>query len=278
MVNDNRPILARDRLDYTAGAYKTSVKGTAEGTGLAVAHGVSGPNLVAEYLKSGKASFAVEVASPYATYREIRMAEGTGVLEATQEVTWDADDVVPPIYARPLVVATVGKPKTVRLRRRHGVHDVWQGVSVEVSAGTILAQDRFWRASSTWQSLLKLVSNEDGTLPSGAYRVETNTGEGFHFQVQMHPDLYAWMVSPGDPRSSVHGQSILTGCLARGLELVREEYRSNGRLLEDRPVLRALHQMLVEKDLPTWDDPQFFPADEVASRLRPIEFEALGDG
>ena len=273
----DHPILAADRLDYAKGSYETSVKRGSGAVGLAVGHAVSGPNLVAKHLEAGTASFAVEVASPYATYREVRLAEQSGVLHATQEVTWDADDVVQPVYVRPLVLATAGKPRRLRLNGRHGVHEVWKGVAVELSAGTILAQDRFWRASSTWQSLIRLVSNEDGTLPPGAYRVETNTSEGYHFQVQMHPDLYARMVSPEDRRTHLHGQSILTGCLARGLGLVREEFGSSGRWREEYPVLRALHDMLEEKGLPTWED-DHFPADEVASRLRPLEFEALGDG
>ena len=246
-------------------------------TGLAVGHNVSGQNLVAEYLRGGMASFAVEVASPYATYREVRVAGQTGVREAVQEVAWNADDVVPPVYVRPMVVATIEKPRRLRLNGKHGVHEVWKGVAVELLGGTILAHDRFWRASSTWQSLIRLVSNEDGTLSAGTYRVETSTSEGFHFRVQMHPELYARMISPEDRRTYLHGQSILTGCLARGLELVKEEFGANGRWREEYPVLRALHEMLDEKGLPTWEDDDF-PADEVASKLRPVEFGAATDG
>ena len=277
MTSENHPILAADRLDYAEGGYQASVKRAASGTGLAIGHSVWGRNLVAGFLKRGKASFAVEVASPYATYREVRMAEETKVVEATQEVSWNADEVVSPVYVRPVVIATVAKPVRLQLNWKHGVHEVWKGVGVEVLGGMILAQDRFWRASSTWQSLIRLVSNEDGTLPPGAYRVETNTGEGFHFQVQMHPDLYEWMVSGEDERARLHGQSILTACLARGLELVKAEFGSGGRWREEYPVLRALHDMLEEKGLQTWED-DYFPADEVASRLRPIDFGASGDG
>lgn len=276
MANENYPILAADRLDYGEGTYETRVRRASDGGGLVIVHRVEGSNLVAEYLKRHKASFAVEVSSPYATYREVRLAEKTGELEVKQAVSWQEDEVVRPVYVRPLVIATVRKPRRLVLNGRHGVHELWKGVSVELSAGTILAQDRFWRESSTWQSLIKLVPDDGDTLPPGAYRVETNTGEGFHFQVRMHPELYAWMANPGDASGRRQCQSILTGCLARGLELVREEFGSNGRWREEYPVLRALHGMLIEKELPTWEDERF-PADEVASRLRPVEFEVLGD-
>ena len=58
---------------------------------------------------------------------------------------------------------------------------------------------------------------------------------------------------------------------------MKAEFGSGGRWREEYPVLRALHDMLEEKGLPTWED-DYFPADEVASRLRPIDVGASGDG
>ena len=272
MASDNYPILARNRLDYVDGSYETLVKRAPNGAGMAVRHAVSGSNLVASLLRRGDAAFAVEVSSPYATYRHICRADATCETEHTQEVSWKPEDIVPPVYVRPLVVATVAKPTSVKLNGGHGVHELWQGVEVSVAPGTILAQDQFWRASSTWESLIHLVSNE--TLASGTYRVEMNTGEGFHFNVQMHPHLFARMVSPGNALS--HRDSILTGCLARALEMIRAEY-GDGESWREFPVLRALHAKLIDSGLETWDESDSFHADEVASRLRPIAFPAEDD-
>ena len=273
MANVNFPILAGDRLDYVDGAYETRVRRAPKGTGMAVRHTVAGSNLVASLLKGNKAAFAVEISSPYATYRRIRKAESNGATELTQQVSWDAEDVVPPVYVRPLVIATAGQPTSFKLNGRHGVHELWQGVEISVAPGTILAQDHFWRASSTWESLIRLVSND--TMPRGTYRVEMNTGEGFHFNVQLHPDLYSWMANPEDAKN--HRNSILTGCLARALELIHAEY-GEGDAWREFPVLRALHRKLVDKGLETWDDNKDFHADEVASRLRPIDPSAKHDG
>ena len=107
MANVNCPILARDRLDYVDGAYEAVVKRAPKGAGMAIRHVVCGRNLVASLLEWGKAAFAVEVSSPYATYRQIRRAEPSGETELTQEVSWETEDVVPPVYVRPLVIATV---------------------------------------------------------------------------------------------------------------------------------------------------------------------------
>ena len=272
MVSANFPVLAKDRIDYVEGSYDVSVKRAETGTGMAVSHVVSGRNLVSHLLKRSRAAFAVEVSAPYATYRRVCVAESCDKVELIQSVAWDPKDIVPPVYVRPLVISTASKVNQLELNGRHGVHAVWQGVQVEIEPGAILATDQFWRAASTWESLIRLVSND--SLPAGTYRVELNTGEGFHFKVQMSPQLFEKMVSPGEAHR--HCQTILTGCLARGLEMVREEYGSKERWREF-PVLRALHDKLLGEGLGTWEDEGFRP-EEVATRLKPIEFGLGEDG
>ena len=167
-----------------------------------------------------------------------------------------------------MVLATVTQPANIILNGEHGVHEVWQGVEVEVAPGGILAADQFWRASSTWESLIRLMP-DDG-LSAGVYWVEACTGDGFHFKVRMHPDLFEKMVNPGDAQD--HCRSILTGCLSRGLEIVRAEFNDDD-LWRGYPVLRALHDQLTEHGLRTWEDEtEFFRPDEVATELRPIVF------
>ena len=268
MSNENFPVLARDRLDYSGGAYEVIVNRAASRDGMAVTHAVTGQNLVTTLLKQSKAVFAVEVSSPYATYRRTHAAEANGKAEFIQQVSWSLREVVPPVYVRPLVLAVHPKSAKIQLNGQHGVHKVWQGQEVEIRAGTILATDQFWRAASTWQSLIRLVS--DDTLVRGSYRVEAITGEGYHFEVHMHSSLFEKMVSPGEGFSQ--RDSILTACLSRGLELVREEFGSNdNQQWRQHPVLRALYDKLLQSGIETWDD-QNFRADEVATRLKPIEF------
>ena len=272
MANDSFPMLVRDRLDYREGAYDVAVTRAPQGAGMVIRHRVSGRNLVADLLKRSEAGFAVEVSAPYATYREIRRSDAAGEVEAVQAVSWDPQGVVPPVYFRPMVIATVAQPANIVLNGEHGVHEVWQGVEVEVAPGGILAADQFWRASSTWESLIRLTPH-DG-LSAGVYWVEACTGDGFHFKVRMHPTLFEKMVNPGDAHD--HCRSILTGCLSRGLEIVRAEYSEDERW-RDFPVLCGLHDQLTEHGLRTWEDENFRP-DEVATELRPIVFGAEEDG
>lgn len=273
MSNENFPILSTDRLDYTDGTYAVFVSRAENGQGMTVNHRVSGQNLVATLLKQLKAVFTVEVSSPYATYRRLHSAQASGEVEHTQQVSWTPEEIVPPVYVRPLVLSASPKPMNIVLNGRHGVHAAWQGQEVEVYAGAILATDQFWRAASTWQSLIRLVS--DDTLTKGAYRVEAITAEGYYFKVHMHPALFASMVSPGGALN--HRDSILTACLARGLELIREEFhRDENQTWNQYPTLRALYEKLRKSGIETWDNGNF-RADEVASRLKPIEFGTDGN-
>ena len=266
MPKGNYPLLSRDRMDYVNGSYDTAITRSRNGRGMAVRHAVEGSNLVASLLNRGKAEFAIEVSSPYATYRQVRKAGPRRETALTQQVSWESDEVVPPVYVRPLVIAFLDEPISLRLNGEHGVHQLWKDVEISMNPGTILAQDQFWRTTSTMESLIRLVSN--ATLPVGAYRVEMNTGEGLHFVVQMHPDFFAWMVNPDTKR---HRDSILTGCLSRALELIRAEYNEGDRWREF-PVLRALHGQLVKSGLNTWQDGDAFHPDEIASSLRPLQF------
>ena len=266
MPRGNYPLLSQDRMDYVNGSYDALITRAQTGRGMAVRHAVEGSNLVASFLKCGKAEFAIEVSSPYATYRQIRRAGQRGETALTQKVSWEPEEIVPPVYVRPMVVAVLDEPISVRLNGEHGVHELWKGVEISVAPGTILAQDQFWRSTSTMESLLRLVSNP--ALPAGAYRVEKNTSEGFHFIVQLHPDLFAWMVNPDTKR---HRDSILTGCLSRALELIHSEH-SDGDSWREFPVLRALHGELEKRGLSTWQDGDAFHPDEIASSLRPLQF------
>ena len=274
MTSDSFPVLASDRLDYVESAYDVAVSRAPKCGGMTVRHRISGRNLVASLLKGLQATFAVEVSSPYATFREVRRADAPGEVETVQTVSWGEQEVIPPVYVRPLVIATVAEPSRIVLNGEHGVHDVWRGVEVELLPGAILAADQFWRAASTWQSLIRLVSNDD--LPQGAYQVTMSSGEGFHFRVDMHPELFATMVNPGDSHRH-HCQSILTGCLSRGLELVRQEYAGGSEQWRESPVLRALHDKLERQGLGTWDDDEFYP-DLVATQLKRITFGSVEGG
>ena len=264
------PILAKDRLDYVWGSYETKIEASQDKTKIIVHHEVSGQNLVQQLLKENRLAFAVEVSSPYATFRKLNWIASECQTKKIQEVSWDTEDIVPPIYIRPLVIALMKDNLVINLSDQHGVHKIWHGKQVNLLNGTILAKDDFWRTSSLFQSILHLVKDEN--MAPNTYRVEISNSEGFYFMVRLNSDFFTRMSNPSGAEHQ--RDSILTACLARGFELILHEYGDNEEW-KSHPSLRALHNKLITEDLPTWEDENFH-TDEVACKLCPIIFPNYG--
>ena len=47
---------------------------------------------------------------------------------------WKSQDVVPPVYLRPMVIAMVAEPVKIVLNGEHGVHEIWREVEVRGGA------------------------------------------------------------------------------------------------------------------------------------------------
>lgn len=260
------PVMSTERLDYTDGEYEAKVAPSRDGGGLEVHHRVSGDNLVAHLLRQSKAVFAAEIAAPYSTYRRIDLGKeldhGHGA-HLRQAVDWPDEAIVPPVHIRPLIV--VKKTEALTLRPENGVHALWHGVDVVLHPGAIIAEAPFWRAASTMESLLRVTKDKERLLKKGSYLVRADSSDGFHFKVIMHPDLFD---SISTARFQNEVKTILTGALTQGLNILREHYREEWGQF---PVLRSLHKMIEDEDLQAWDTEEEFHADEVATRLRPIE-------
>ena len=275
----NVPLMGGSRMDYVNGSYAVDVTRGQDKQSMMVFHSVSGENLVRDLLSKGHAAFAVEVSSPYATYRKVERClnqgrvTAEGAIVAEQEVVWLDKDVVPPVYIRPLVIANIDSAEKILLTQEHGLHDLWNGTNINLLPGTVLAVDTFWTPTSTFESLLRVT--KDQQLEPGSFRVEKCTLEGFHFKVHMHPSLYDFVANPLESQIN-YRDSILTGALAIGFEILRREYDSPEKWKEF-PVLRQLHAELKEKNIVPWDEGADFHGEEVATRLKPIEFEGASD-
>jgi len=274
MSGMNFPLLDESRMDYIDGSYAGTVSPGNESNEMVVRHEVIGRNLVGRLLSEDQAVFAVDVSSPYTTYRQIKKCSASGEVSAEQKVIWERNAVKPPIYLRPLVISTVAKKITLS-KDYDGVHGLWNGSSLYLREGTILASDQFWSHTSTMESLIRLQCAQNGELSIGSYRVKESTDEGFHFNVIAHPDLYRALVSPGEYID--HRDAILTGALAAGFEILRRDFvpdNEGTRDWSEHPVLRALHKILEKKGICTWDRDDFH-AEEAATKLRPLNFKGV---
>ena len=268
MTVPNLPVMDKVRLDYPHGTYDPKISFSSVPGQLIVRHEVTGENLVTDLLEQSKAVFVSEIAAPYSTFRRVLKCESGSGTSVRQPVDWNEHEVVPPVYIRPLVVANIRKPTIIDLNSAtHGVHEIWNGLQVELKPGAILASEPFSTPSSM-VSLIRILKDNSGELKEGSYRVRDVTAEGFYFEVAMHPNLFDAVSNSGLQRK--HANTILTGALATGLDILKCEYYEEKRWSQ-YPILRVLDDELKMRDLPSWGD-ENFRADEVATQLKPIEF------
>ena len=162
-----------------------------------------------------------------------------------------------------MVISDLKNSLSVTFNDSHGVHSIWKGVQTIVRPASILALRGFYLPIEL-ASLIQLVKSEE--LNEGSYRVKESTGEGFYFQVEMAENLFNSIQNPRN--NTDHCNSILTGALASGLEILKRDYADDENF-ERYPVLKRLSLELQDRGLPLWYESNF-RADEVATRLRPI--------
>ena len=270
------PVLQEDSLDYPTATYISDV--TPHGSSpseLKIFQRVTDSNLAATLLADDMAKFAVEISSPYTTFRKIEICERTDLLSSEHVAALSEIDVQPPTYLRPLLIANPSTPLTVRLEDSHAVHKSWFGTTIKIYNGSILGKGSFWAPSSTMQSLIRVVKDENDQLSNGMYEVKEFSGDGFYFKVKMHPAQFEVFQNPGEHHD--HCRSVLVGALSRAFEILKEKHLNNefGKEGTDLPpVLKALHAQMESTRILTWDVDGFC-AEVAASQLRPLKLRRL---
>ena len=272
------PMLHESSLDYPTVTHESVVIPNELGDekiSLMVKQSISDSNLIAQMLLNGQAKFAVEISSPYTIYRKIVKCEHKNGLSSEQVVDLCEELVEPPVYLRPLIIAELNSPLSIQLDKVHAVHKSWYGNKINILPGSILVRGQFWLPTSTMQSLVRIAKDEKGDLSPGTYEVSDCNSDGFYFKVTMHPNLFEVFLNPGSYEQRDHCNSILSGALSTGFEILRREpeYQpddESGAGLP--PVLHILYKKMVREGIETWDSDNF-RSELAATSLRPIALE-----
>lgn len=262
------PIMAEGKMDYVNGSYNANIEKHSSG-GIKVTHSLTGENLVAQLVKEQKAIFACEVISPQTTYRTIETSQNE-----EQIVNWNKRDVlVGELKFHPMVLASVKKEEAYKLERKHGVHAIWQGKTIKIQKGTLLADDGFFNATNSRQRLFLFKKEED--FPSGVYRVGVaQTETEFKFEILMASDLFDAMQNTSVDLNS--RQAVQSGFLSRALDILyflHSQKSEDGALWgREYKSLDDLAEEFENKGIPLWDEDNF-RADECATLFRPIKID-----
>ena len=257
------PIMARGKMDYVNGSYNVNIE--KHSGGIKVTHSLAGENLVAQLVKEQKAIFACEVISPQTTYRTIETSQ-----DVEQIVNWNKGDIVmDELKFHPMVLASTEKETAYKLQKEHGVHAIWQGKTITIQKGTLLADDGFFNSASNMQSLLSL--ELDKSLSSGVYCVkELPIDTNFKFQISMAADLFDAMQSP-DVDSNFK-DAILSGAFASALNILNSNSKDGKPYGMEYKALQDLAEEFENKNIPLWGGENFH-ADECATLFRPIKID-----
>ena len=261
------PIMARGKMDYVNGSYNASIENHSSG-GIKVTHSLAGENLVAQLIKEQKTIFACEVISPRTTYRTIETSQ-----DAEQIVNWNKDNVwVDNLSFHPMVLASTEKETTYKLQKEHGVHAIWQGKTITIQKGTLLADGVFHNAVSNEQKLFSLI--KDDSLPKGAYRVEgKDIGSEYKFCIFMATDLFDNMQDGGIDHNSK--DAFLSGAFASALNILQKKSEADKGAepwYMEYQSLAELAEKFKNEGIRCWDE-EGFHADECATRYKPIRLE-----
>ena len=258
------PVISAASLDYPGAVEYVGDISRMDNSGVIVSHKITDDNAVARFLKEGRAVFACIVSLPSTMYRRVFVSDST-LLNVDHQIDYKdsgAHDGGEQPKFRPVVI----KKGDCRIAAGDAGLDeqLWSGGDIHFPDGGIIAFDCWKEFKGGAGSLFQFKADVAGELEFGMIKVSDDTGEGFRFEVQVHPRFLDAMQEPGDGHKP-HVRSVQTHALSRGLEILARDYQNNWR---EFPNLMLLSQRLESEQLPHWEQEQFCP-DEVATRLYP---------
>lgn len=234
-----------------------------------VRHCIEGAPLITQVVDEGLAEFVCTVASPISSYRVSHSSETN-----TQTIRWKSSDLGEPPMFTPMVV--VAKPfKRTLDRKRHGVHEIWDGREVAFERGMRLALSDVVLLRSSVLSML--LFERDPSLENGEFRVEAEDKEGFRFRARLAPDLHKFLQYNSEDTRRGH---ILTHVVSACFGVLKmdwtEDDEEEGGWRSYRG-LQAIADMLEDHGLPHWSEDDFSP-ELAATKLYPHRVsDLLGD-
>lgn len=260
------PVLEAGNKSYPSGQYVVDFMPRKERSSFSLRHDMQNAELVKRLVREGSARYCCAVSSPVSSYRRVHFSE-----DATQEVSWSADDMGESPLLTPMVIAF--QSRTLELcSDRDDVHPSWTGRTVRIDKGSRIAIGPVVQMKPTILHLLHL--KQDAELADGTFVVDAES-QPFRFVVTLSPGLHRFLQYNTGSHTRNHIMThIVTACFG----LLQRDFRNEGDedgWQSDRNLV-ALTEYLDHKGLPTWTDSEFRP-EEVATALYPHQLLDSGD-
>lgn len=263
------PVLEEDRYDYNEEViYEVSqIEGDRNSPYITYKHIMKGDNLISQLLASGEAKFITTIVLKSAMYREtlddVEIINSSTVIQKIPlKTTFETQSFFS-------AIVYTGEDKEVILNSSTmGLDNFWNGETIQLLKGSILARDGWRELESTASDLLTV--NRDESLEYG-FNVDINTSEGGRFSANMNAELFDTIRKMSLKDS--HRRSIMIHILCVGFMKLHQYYKEDDSLLTN---FKGIKLELKSNNIKTWEDDEFDP-NRVACYFLPHKIELLGE-
>lgn len=253
------PVLEAGNGSFPEGAYTARLTQGQPGRSFHLTHEVTGASLIESWIAAGKVLFVCTVASPISAYRTVQYSANPN-----HEISWDPDDLGEHPKFTPMLVSSCALEHTISADL-DGVAPQWNGTKVRLQRGSRIA------VCPTFQLRSGLIGLFDFRLeeffPSGRFKVEPSTEEGFRFKVYLARNLFEYLQYQRQESSRAN---IMTHIVSSALSHLKSSYAEDDDDEGWRSFsgLRSLAAHLRSEGLGHWGDDNFDP-EFVATSLYP---------
>lgn len=258
------PVLELDRYDYNEESnYSVSQLDVDRSSYIVLEHKINGDNLITQLLESGEAKFITTIVLKSAMYREtlddVEKINGSN-LHVKQKIPLQTTFETQSFFCG---VVYIGEDKEITLdANRMGLDEFWDGVTIQLLKGSIIARDGWRELESTASDLLTI--QKDDTCKY-SFDVTLSSDEGGKFIAKMEPKLFESLHRAAN--NNAHRRSIITHILCVGFMQLEKEYK--GGDFESYTNFKGIKFELERVGLKTWEDGDDFDPNKIACYFLP---------
>lgn len=258
------PVLEKDRYDYSEDCfYEVSQIDVERSNYIVLEHKISGNNLIAQLIEAGEAKFITTVVLKSSMYREtIDEAEkiNGNPLHVKQKIPLQTTFETQSFFCG---IVYTGEDREITLEsQKVGLDGFWDGVSIQLLKGSIIARDGWRELESTASDLLTIQKNDNVKY---SFDVSLDSDEGGKFIANMEPILFESMQKASN--RDAHRRSIITHILCVGFMELEKQYRSGD--FDSYTNFKGIEFQLEQAGLKTWKDKDEFDPNKVACYFLP---------
>jgi len=258
------PVLEADRYDYNEEClYEVAQLDVDRSNYIVLEHKINANNLIAQLIESGEAKFITTVVLKSSMYREtiddIEKINGNA-LHVKQKVPLQTTFETQSFFCG---IVYTGEDREIKLNaEKAGLDTFWDGVTIELLKGSIMARDGWRELESTASDLLTIKKSENVKY---SFDVSLDSDEGGRFRANMEAVLFESMQRASN--SDAHRRSIITHILCVGFMELEKQYRSGD--FESYTNFKGIKFQLEQVGIKTWEDGDEFCPNKVACYFLP---------